>query len=125
LAEDRNAAKAAGMDGFVAKPLSPSRLIDELLKFIQPRQQSNPMISSSKMALSDFDLAGTMGDLEALLIILQKNRAVPDPLITALHSRLAGHPAMELLETLSRQISIFDFDSARATVEKIINEVKM
>jgi CheY-like chemotaxis protein len=125
MPRDRMATEAAGMNGFVAKPIDPVQLIDTLLQFIHPRQQSPPMLSSSKITASDFDLARTMGDLETLLTILKKNRAIPDDLISGLHSQLAGHPASHLVKALIRQTHIFDFDSARVTVEKIINEVQM
>jgi hypothetical protein len=124
MARDRNASEAAGMNGFVAKPIDPVLLIEELLKFIHPRRQPPPMLSSSKMPSSGLDPARVIADLETLLEILLKHRVVPDHLIAGLHSQLAGQPAAQLVEALIRQTNTFDFDSARMTVEKIMTEVK-
>lgn len=114
--EERERCKAAGMNDFIAKPISPKRLLSTLVKWIKPAGSmvrdafaaeaiAKPRLSADE--LPDFDLHN-------LLVMLGNNRRLATQLLLDFMDSMKDLP-----EEIEAMIRVSDFDVAGELVHKI------
>ncbi len=108
--EDRRRCLAAGMDGYLAKPVAPDDLVAAMMRWIPAKP--GPAVPGAPPALAPAAETAALDRLEALL-------AADDMAATRACRELAPHLRACLgdrVDSFERQVGAFDFQAALATL---------
>lgn len=117
--EDRNSAKAAGMDGFISKPIDFNQMIEEITKVMN---FSGPTLSLSKVAKSGTGSSSDFERAEELIRLLFnsfRKGYIEDKHMDELLSLISGEVEDTKLDELVSKIEQFEFEAAQRILQEL------